>query len=98
MLIGIAIGLIFMLIFLLIWVTSSYHAPEIQMGLVIVIAVGTLLTLLFIVAAGFGRMNLTDATQALALPSGSIRSMIALILILIFIIFGLYLFREVGEG
>jgi hypothetical protein len=72
--------------------------PEIQMALVIVTAIAALMTLLFIVAAGFSFMNLTDSKQPLGLPEGSIRAMIALILIMVFIIFGIYLFRVVGEG
>ena len=79
--------------------SSRYpDTPEIQMALVIVIAIAALLMLLFVVAAGFSRLQLSDAKQPLGLPEGSIRAMIALILILIFIIFGIYLFRVVGEG
>src|SRR5205807_3929303 len=53
---------------------------------------------LFTVAAGFSAMKLTDPKQALGLPEGSIRAMIALVLIMIFIIFGIYLFRNVSGG
>ncbi len=72
--------------------------PEIEMGLMIVTAIAALMTLLFVVAAGFSRMNLTDSKQPLGLPEGSIRAMIALFLIMVFIIFGIYLFRVVGSG
>jgi hypothetical protein len=41
-------------------------------------------------------MNLTDPKQALGLPEGSIRAMIALVLIMVFIIFGILLFRKVA--
>ena len=54
--------------------------------------------MLFVVASGFSRLQLSDARQPLGLPEGSIRALIALFLILIFIIFGTYLFRVVGEG
>lgn len=72
--------------------------PEIQMGLIIVTAIAALMTLLFIMAVGFSFVNLTDPKQPLGLPEGSIRAMIALILIMVFIIFGIYLFRVVGSG
>lgn len=72
--------------------------PEVLMGIVVVTALATLMTVLFILAAGFSYMNLTDPKQPLGLPEGSIRAMIALVLILVFIIFGIYLFRVVGSG
>ena len=74
------------------------ETPEIQTALVIVIGIAALLMLLFVVAGGFSRLQLSDAKQPLGLPEGSIRALIALFLILIFIIFGIYLFRVVGEG
>ena len=72
--------------------------PEIEMGLMVVTAIAALMTLLFVLAAGFSSMNLTDPKQPLGLPEGSIRAMIALVLIMVFIIFGIYLFRSVGGG
>lgn len=72
--------------------------PELLMGIFVVTAIAALMTLLYILAAGFNFMNLTDPKQALGLPEGSIRAMIALILIIAFIIFGIYLFRSVGDG
>jgi hypothetical protein len=74
------------------------RVPEIQLGLLVVIAIIALITLLFIVAAGFAHLQLADKRQALGLPDGSIRAMIALILVLVFIIFGIYLFRLTGTG
>ena len=41
-------------------------------------------------------MGLLDANQALGLPAGTIRALIALILILLFAIIGVHLFRMVG--
>lgn len=74
------------------------YYPEIQMGLVVVFAIVSLMVLLFLVANGFSYLNLTDAKQPLGLPEGSIRAMIALVLIMVFIIFGIHLFRMVGGG
>jgi hypothetical protein len=78
--------------------TTARAEPEMQMGLLVVVAIATLMTVLFILAAGFSSMNLTDPKQALGLPEGSIRAMIALVLIMVFIIFGIYLFRSVGTS
>jgi hypothetical protein len=70
--------------------------PELMMGILIVFSIATLMTVLFLLAAGFSSMNLTDPKQALGLPEGSIRAMIALVLIMVFILFGIFLFRKVG--
>jgi hypothetical protein len=71
---------------------------EIQAIFLTVIGVIALIWLLFIVAAGFAHLQLTDAKQALGLPEGSIRSMIALMLIMVFIIFGIYIFQRTATG
>jgi len=70
--------------------------PELMMGILIVFSIATLMTVLFLLAAGFSSMDLTDPKQALGLPEGSIRAMIALVLIMVFILFGIFLFRKVG--
>jgi hypothetical protein len=72
--------------------------PELVAGILVVTAIAAMMTLLYIFAAGFNYMKLTDRGQALGLPEGSIRAMIALILIMVFIIFGIYLFRNVATG
>jgi hypothetical protein len=71
--------------------------PEIMMGILVIFSIATLMTVLFILAAGFTSMSLADPKQALGLPEGSIRAMIALVLIMVFIIFGIFLFRKVGQ-
>jgi hypothetical protein len=76
--------------------TITNPDPELKMGILVVVAIATLMTVLFILAAGFSSMSLTDPKQALGLPEGSIRAMIALVLIMVFIIFGIYLFRNIG--
>src|ERR1051326_6809877 len=79
--------------------TSGFEKnSEIQVGFLIVIAIIALITLLFIVAAGFSQLQLTDPKQALGLPEGSIRAMIALMLIMVFIIFGIFVFRLTATG
>ncbi len=77
---------------------NDTNQAELVMGIVVVTAIVALMTLLYIFAVGFNSMGLTDKRQALGLPDGSIRAMIALILIMVFIIFGIYLFRNVAYG
>lgn len=69
---------------------------EIQVGMVVVFAIAALLVLLTITAAVFSRLNLANPRQALGLPEGSIRALIALFLIMIFIIMSVYLFRVIA--
>lgn len=69
---------------------------EIQMGLVVVFAIGGLLVLLTVMAAVFHNLKLDDRRQALGLPEGSVRALIALFLIMIFIIMSAYLFRTIA--
>ena len=82
----------------LIYSLQNKADPELIMGLLVVVAIAGLMTVLFILAAGFSSMSLADSKQPLGLPEGSIRAMISLVLIMVFIIFGIYLFRKVGTG
>lgn len=93
---NIAIGCIALQIGVLIigaWLISQGGLPkETSFALVLVFAVVFMLATLFILAVGFAQLRLTDKSQALGLPSGSVRAMIALILILVFIMFGVYIY------
>ena len=70
---------------------------ELQMAMVVVLAISALLLILFLTAVGYSAYNLADSKQALGLPEGSIRALIALFLIMIFIIMSIYLFRNVAD-
>jgi hypothetical protein len=52
---------------------------------------------LFIVAVGFTALKMNDPQQALGLPEGSVRAMIALLLIAIWIIISVFLFSVVKD-
>jgi len=73
-----------------------FPRAELFIGMLIILGVGVLLVLLTIMTVIFASLNLTDSTQALGLPEGSIRALIALILLLVFIIVGIYLYSTVG--
>lgn len=96
----IALLLIIIFMGLLIVGVPSYFDPfptgEIQMGLVVVFAIGSLLGLLIVMATIYSSLQLADPKQALGLPTGSVRAMIALLLILIFIFMSIYLFRTIA--
>jgi len=82
----------------LIWLPEPSRKPEILMGLVIVLTVSTMILLLFIIAAAFAALKLTDPRQALGLPDGSIRALIALLLIMIWISLSIYLFNQIADS
>lgn len=65
-------------------------------GLTVILGVAVLILMLFLMAVGFSSLNLTDAKEALGLPKGSVRAMIALLLIVIWVIASLFLFYYVG--
>lgn len=83
---------------LIIWylnLFTDFHRPEIILSVLLVISVIALTVSLTIIAVIFKYLGLTDPKQSLGLPEGSIRAVIALSLILIFMISSLLLFEEV---
>ncbi len=76
---------------------SRSQSPEITLGLVIILGVSVVSVLLFILTAGFAALNLTDRRRAFGLPEGSIRALIALFLIVIWVIVSVFLFRFVAS-
>jgi hypothetical protein len=64
--------------------------PEIILPLIVIIGLVALLATIAAIAAVFGLFEITDRTQALGLPAGSVQGIIALGLILIFAVVGLY--------
>ncbi len=59
-------------------------------------AVGLIITLAFL-AIAFSALGLSDHTQALGLPEGSVRALIALLLIIFFIITSIFLYRQLRD-
>jgi hypothetical protein len=57
-----------------------------------------LLTTLAAVSVAFGHFGLSDKSQALALPEGSIRAVIALSLVIIFAILTVFLYGTLASG
>lgn len=64
--------------------------PEVLLPLIVITGVVALMATLAIAAALFGLFDLSDKSQALGLPAGSIQAVIALSLILIFAVVALY--------
>lgn len=75
---------------------SNHATAELLLGLAVTFGAGALLLMLFLIAIGFNALHLDDKTQALGLPSGSVRALIALLLIVIWVIVSIFLFTFVG--
>src|ERR1043166_7571177 len=71
---------------------DSLTGHSIMVTLVVINGVIGLLAVLMMTALGFSSVKLSDSTQALGLPEGSVRAVIALSLIVIFVIVVVFLF------
>ncbi len=64
--------------------------PEVLLPLIVITGVVALMATLAVAAALYGLFSISDKTQALGLPAGSVQAVIALSLILIFAVVALY--------
>lgn len=76
---------------------SGKGPPEFMLPLLIISGVMMLLVTLALTAFVFSGVELTDKTQALGLPEGSVRSVIALSLVLLFAILAVYLYSSMSS-
>jgi hypothetical protein len=85
----------------LVTVAERFHTlkleTHIQLPLLAFFGVVALITILSCVAIGFSAVDLSDRSQALGLPNGSIRAVIALSLILLFGIVAVFLYATLLE-
>jgi hypothetical protein len=73
-------------------------ASEIGLPVLAIAGVVLLLATLALVSVAFSVFGLDDKTQALALPEGSIRAVIALSLIVMFAVLSVYLYGSLANG
>lgn len=73
--------------------------PEtIKLPILMIAGVVALLLSLAVVSVAFAGLSLSDKTQALALPEGSVRAVIALCLLVLFAIITIFLFGSLSES
>ena len=78
------------------WAVSELVADrDLRTVAAVVFALAFLLAVIGGIVAAFSALRLTNPQQALALPEGSIRAIIALILVLIFVVMAFYLIETV---
>jgi hypothetical protein len=72
--------------------------PELTLPLIVIIGVVVLLLTLALVAVTFSILDMQDRAQPLALPEGSVRAVIALMLLLVFAIAAIFLYSNVAAS
>lgn len=75
--------------------SAEQRPPEILLPLLAIAGVASLLACLTIVAVALAALNLANPREALGLPRGSVRALIALSLVLIFVITAMHLYGQV---
>jgi hypothetical protein len=90
------IVVVFLAIFVTAWLLKGQD-PEIQLPLLVIGGLVALLGMLAVMAVAFKTVDLADPKQALGLPDGTVRAVIALSLILIFAVVTVYLFSNLSR-
>ena len=92
--VGVLCFLAFILLFYMLKGMLALGDDVIKLPVLVVVGVMALFATLALVAVTFSVAGLTDPTQALGLPEGSVRAAIALSLIVIFAITSIYLYSS----
>jgi hypothetical protein len=91
--------LIAVFVVLAIWIFHNKNiGPELKLPLVVIFGVVVLLMVIGLLTFSFSQLNLASAGQALGLPDGSVRAIIALMLLVLFTIVGIFLYNSVASG
>ncbi|WP_062295814.1 hypothetical protein [Demequina maris] len=77
--------------------TETQDSPEAALSLVFVAAAVVLVLVISALAVVLKRLKLHDASQAMGLPAGSIRAVIALLLIMLFFIAAIFIFNSTQQ-
>jgi hypothetical protein len=91
-------------VFVLVWVLvnfsggSANSSTAIALPLIVMVGVIVLLIAVSLVTFAFSVLGLASPTEALGLPDGSIRAVIALMLLVLFSIVSIYLYNSVATG
>jgi hypothetical protein len=79
-------------------VTEFVDDREVRLAAAFVFGLAFLLSVISGIVAAFSAMQLTSPKSALGLPEGSIRAIIALVLVLIFVVMAIYMIEAVFLG
>lgn len=76
---------------------SDSAPPELSLPILLIVATIALLLSVTMILVVFARLNLSNWREALGLPQGSIRAIIALLLIVLFFITAVFLYADIGR-
>ena len=94
-----AAALVVAVLYAFVWALSGANvSKDMSLPILMIVAVVLVLVVLAVVAVGFSMLGLTDKTQALALPEGSVRAVIAVTLIVLFGILSIYLYSSMSTS
>jgi hypothetical protein len=89
-------------------VLYKFHFPELwskgrlgealSLSAVVLVGLALVVMLMSVLVIVYSVIGVADATQALALPEGSVRALIAFSLVLIFVCLGAFLYNSVNES
>ncbi|HKS22885.1 MAG TPA: hypothetical protein VJZ76_08825 [Thermoanaerobaculia bacterium] len=90
----IAVGLFTLLGFVALasYAISAFPGTTLDLALVVVLAVISLMSAVGFIVVAYSFFGLHDRKQALGLPEGSVRALVAMMLVIIFSIFAVYFF------
>jgi hypothetical protein len=77
---------------------GEISAPEITLTVLLVIGVVVLLVTLAALVSLLAAHDLADKNQALGLPEGTVRAVVALVLLLVFSILSIFLYGDIAHG
>jgi len=97
-LIALAVGAVAALSGLLYAMISGGQADTTKLTLLVIGGAVALVIVIALVAAIYSLLGLTDPTQAMALPEGSIRAVIALLLLVIFAMLAVFFYNGLQAG
>jgi hypothetical protein len=92
------VGVVYVLIRAGPYLGGQTVTQDVKLPLLAITGIIALLASLALVAVSFATLNLTDSTQALALPEGSVRAVIALCLVVLFAIISVSLYSSLAAG
>src|SRR6478672_10684003 len=95
---GGGIGVLAMIVWVGSFLWRTRGGDEINLPLVIITGVVFLLIVLGLLTFVFSLLGLANAQEALGLPSGSVRAVIALMLVIVFAIVAIFLYSDVSTG
>src|SRR4051794_15173958 len=78
-------------------ITAARFDDAVRLPLLVIAGLVSLIGILAVMAIAFKTVHLANQTQALGLPEGTVRAVIALSLILIFAVVTVYLFSDLSD-